>query len=137
MLSDATIKFSLPQPFERSVQLICASLRGHGIRVAGELDISRRLAGSLGIVIQPCKLLFVLPNPAALAAETVHPWAAVFLPLHIVISGTDCRAEIRIPNMVQAGRSSSAGKLYGPVVDAQRQLVDSIQAIAVRPSPLA
>jgi uncharacterized protein (DUF302 family) len=97
MLSDATIKFSLQQPFDRSVQLICASLRGHGMRVAGELDVSRRLEGSLGIVVQPCRLIFVLPDPAALSAEAIHPWAAVFLPLHIVISGSDCQAEIRIP----------------------------------------
>jgi uncharacterized protein (DUF302 family) len=137
MLSDATIKFSLQQPFDRSVQLIYASLRGHGMRVAGELDVSRRLEGSLGIVLNPCKLIFVLPDPAALSAETIHPWAAVFLPLHVVISGADCQAEIRISNIVHGGRSSRADSSCGPVVEVQRQLVDAIQAVAVRPSILA
>ena len=137
MLSHATIKFSLKHPFDRSVQLICASLRSHGMRVLGELDVSRRLEGSLGIVLQPCKLIFVLPDPAALSTEAIHPWAAVFLPLHIVITGTDCQAEIRIPNIVQEGRPSVVGPPYGPVVEAQKQLVDAIQAVAVRPSILA
>jgi uncharacterized protein (DUF302 family) len=137
MLADGTIKYSSQEPFARSVQAICSSLRSHGMRVAGQLDVSRRLERSLYIILAPCRVVFVLPALTALSAETIHPWAAVFLPLHIVISGDDCRSEIRIPNTLRTGRNAGGSTPYGPIVEAQRQLIEAIEAVAVRPSVLA
>jgi uncharacterized protein (DUF302 family) len=137
MLADGTVKYCLAEPFERSVQAICASLRNRGMRITGQLDVSRRLERSLGIVLAPCKIVFVLPDSTALSAGAIHPWAAVFLPLHVVISGDRCQSEIRIPNMAPTGRNVDASTPSGPVVEAQRQLVEAIAAVAVRPSILA
>jgi uncharacterized protein (DUF302 family) len=137
MLADGIIKYWSQEPFERAVQTICSSLRRHGMRVAGQLDVSRRLQRSLGIILAPCEVIFVLPSLTALSADTIHPWAAVFLPLHIVISGNDCQSEIRIPNTLRTARNATDSMHYGPIVEAQRQLIEAIEAVAVRASILA
>ena len=136
MLPGGAIKFSLQQPFEVSLQLVFACLRSRGMRVAGQLDVSRRLAGALGIALEPCKLIFVLPDPAALTVGTIHPSAALLLPLHVVISNNDSQTEIRIPNAVQE-TGPGGTRSYRPVVEAQRQLIEAIETVAVRPSALA
>jgi hypothetical protein len=106
------------------------------MRIAGELDVSWRLKRSLAMVLEPCKMVFVLPDPAALSAQFIHPQASVFLPLHIVISGDGRQSEIQIQNRIQNGRSIDAMWPYGPIVEAQRQLSDAIEAVAVRTSLL-
>jgi uncharacterized protein (DUF302 family) len=137
MSADGTIKYSLQEPFERSVQSICCSLHNHGMRVVGVLDVSRRLERSLRMILAPCRIVFVLPAPAALSADSIHPWAAVFLPLHIVIWGNDSQSEIGITNMLRTGRNTGDSMPFGPIVEAQRQLIEAIEAIAVRPGVLA
>ncbi len=137
MSAEGTIKYSLHEPFERSVQSICASLHNHGMRVVGEMDVSRRLERSLRMVLAPCRIVFVLPVPTALSAETIHPWASVFLPLHIAIWGNDCQSEIGITNLLQTCRNGADSRSVGPVVEAQRRLIEAIEAIAARPSVLA
>ncbi len=137
MSADGTIKYSLHEPFEHCVQSIRASLHNHHMRVVGEVDVSLRLERSLRMILAPCRLVFVLPESAAVTAQSIHPWAAVFLPLHIVIWGNDRQSEIGIANMLQTGRSAGRPTLFGPIVEAQRALIEAIEAIAVRPSVLA
>jgi uncharacterized protein (DUF302 family) len=139
MSADGTIKYCLREPLERSVLAICASLRSHGMRVVGELDVSRRLERSLYMTLPPCRIVLVLPQPIALTSQAIHPWAAVFLPLHVVIWGDDGHSKIGIANMLEAGRNGAEAKLkpFGPIVEAQRRLIEAIEAVAVRPSALA
>ena len=137
MLAEASLRFSLPESFELAVQSVCGSMRKHGMRVAGQLDISRRLERSLAMLLEPCTVLFVLPDPAALSAPFIQPQAAVFLPLHVVISGNGNQCEVQIQNRIRPGRGVAPPKPYGPVVEAQRQLSEAIQAIALRTSLLA
>ena len=137
MSAEGTIKYLLQEPFERSVQSICASLHNHGMRIVGEVDVSRRLGRSLRMILAPCRIVFVLPLSTALNAQTIHPWAAVFLPLHIVIWGNDCQCEIGITNMLQTGRNGGNSSSFGPIVEAQRRLIEAIEAVAARPSVLA
>ena len=59
-----SIKYSLREPFERAVESVCRSLRSRGLEVAGQLDVSRRVERALGIVLPPCRIVFVLPNPS-------------------------------------------------------------------------
>jgi hypothetical protein len=102
---------------------------------SGTHCIDRALAATTLLGEEP-KILFVLPGPDILTAEAIHPWAAVFLPLHIVITGNDCQSEIQIQNKIQAGRGVDAGTPYGPIVEAQTQLFDALGAVAARPSAL-
>lgn len=131
-----SISYSLREPFKRAVESVCRSLISGGLRVAGQLDVSKRVERSLGIVMPPCRVVFVLPNPSTLSTDSMHPCAAVFLPLHVVISGNDCRSEIQIQSRIQTGRDVATPALYGPVLEAHAQISEAIEAIAMRPTML-
>jgi uncharacterized protein (DUF302 family) len=136
MLAGGSIRYSVPEPFEPAIESLCNSLRNRGMCLAGQLDVSERLQRSLGIVMAPCRLLFVLPGSAGLSAATVHPWAAVFLPLHVVIAANNSLSEIYIPNRIQAGPAGPPAP-YGPVLEAHGQLLEAVEAVAARSSVLA
>jgi uncharacterized protein (DUF302 family) len=106
------------------------------LQIAGQLDVSSRLERTLGIVLPPCRIVFVLPNPSAPSTINIHPWAAIFLPLHVVISGHDGQTEIQVQNKVQAGHEAAAPALFGPVMETQAQISEAIDSIAMRPSIL-
>jgi uncharacterized protein (DUF302 family) len=131
-----SIKYILREPFERAVESVCHSLKSRGLQVAGQLDVSRRVERALGILMAPCRILFVLPNPPKSSTGSIHPWAAIFLPLHVVISGTDAQTEILVQNRVHARHEASSLALFGPVMDTQTQICEAIDAIATRPSML-
>ena len=129
-----SVRFSLPEPFERAVESVCSSLASRGLRVAGQLDVSLRVERSLGIVLAPCKIVFVLPHPSVLSAANIHPWAAVFLPLHVVISGCGTQTEIQVQSRVHTAPEADAAALVAPVVETQAQIWQAVEAIAMRPS---
>jgi len=128
-----SIKYSLREPFERAVESVCRSLRSGGLQIAGQLDVCRRVERALGIAMPPCRIVFVLPNPSAPSTVSIHPWAAIFLPLHVVISSQDGQTEIQVQNRVQAGHEA-APALFGPVMETQAQISEAIDSIAMRPS---
>ena len=129
-----SIKYSLREPFDRSVESVCNSLAGRGLRVTGQLDVSRRVERALGIALPACIIVFVLPDPAALSTHSIHPRAAVFLPLHIVISGHDTQTEIHVQNKIHASQNAMAPAIFWPVLELQTQIAEAIEAIAMRPS---
>lgn len=129
-----SIEYSSREPFERAVQAVCISLASRGLRIAGQLDVSKRIERALGIVPSPCRIVFVLPNASTLSAGNIHPWAAMFLPLHIVISGQEAQTGILVQNRIQPGPVSASPPLFGPVMEAQAQIAEAIEAIAMRPS---
>lgn len=132
-----SLKYLLRQPFERAVETVCRSLADHGLRVAGQLDISRRVERALGIALPPCKVLFVLPNRSALSTDAMPLWAGILLPLHIVISGHEGQTEIQTQNRVQAGSEAAEKGCFGPLAEIQTQISEAIEAIAMRPSLVA
>ena len=97
-----TVQYSLREPFGQAVESVCRSLNNRGLeRWREQLDLSRRIERTLGIVLPPCGVVLVLPDPSKLSAASVHPWAATFLPLHIVISAKDAtQTEIQVQNRV-------------------------------------
>ena len=132
-----SIKYSLREPFERAVDSVCRSIRSRGLEVAGQLDVSKRVERALGIVLPPCRIVFVLPGPCRSSDGSMHPWAAVFLPLHVVISGTESQTEIQVQNRVHARHEAASPELFGPLIETQTQVCEAIDAIATRPSILA
>ena len=129
-----SVRFSLREPFERAVESVCRSLTNRGLRVAGQLDVSRRVQRSLGIALPPCMIVFVLPDPAAPGAPNIHPWAATFLPLHVVISGNGTQTEIQVQCRVHPEPGTEASGLIAPIKKTQAQIAEAIEAIAMRPS---
>ena len=132
-----SIEYTLREPFERAVETVCKSLASRGLRVAGQMDVSRRISRALGIVPAPCRIVFVLPGSSLLNPDTAYPWAAIFLPLHIVISGNGCWSEIQVQNRVQTSAETVAPAFFGPVMEAQAQVAEALEAIAMRPSIVA
>jgi hypothetical protein len=57
-----SIKYSLREPFGVAFEAVCGSLRKQGLRVSGQLDVSRRVEQALEIALLPCQIIFVLPN---------------------------------------------------------------------------
>ena len=129
-----SIRYALREPFEQAVESVRRSLEDRGLRVAGQLDVARRVERSLGIVLRPCRIVFVLPGPAVLSKGSIHPWAAVFLPLHVVISGHGGQTEIQAQNSVYANSEAAAPAVVVPILETQAQISEAIEAIAMRPS---
>ena len=103
------IKYLLREPFERAVESVRRALRNRGLQVEGQLDVSRRVERALGIAMPPCRIVFVLPNPSMAGAGSIHPLAAIFLPLHIVISDNAAQTEIQVQSRVQVGSEDAPG----------------------------
>jgi len=129
-----SIKYSLREPFDRAVESVCRSLESRGLRVAGQLDVARRVERYVGIVLSPCKIVFVLPGASTLAKSSIHPWSAIFLPFHIVISNNGPQTEIEVQNKVYSGPQAAESAVIGPIVELQTQISSAIEAIAMRPS---
>jgi uncharacterized protein (DUF302 family) len=129
-----SIQYSLREPFDRAVASVCRSLTNRGLRVAGQLDMSERVELSLGIVLPPCRIVFVLPDPSSPGTDKIHPWAAVFLPFHVVISSQGAQTEILVQNRIHATPETDGPALIAPVSEMQGEIVKAIEAIAMRPS---
>lgn len=129
-----SIKYSLREPFDRAVASVCRSLESRGLRVAGQLDVSGRVERYVGIVLSPCRIVFVLPGASTLARSSIHPWSAIFLPLHIVISNNGAQTEIEVQNKVHSGPQAADPAVIGPIVELQTHISSAIEAIAMRPT---
>ena len=130
-------RYVLPEPFDRAVESVSRSLMNRELRVVGQLDVSRHVERTLGVALPPCRIVFVLPEPSVLSAAHIHPWTAIFLPLHIVISGNGAMTEILVQNRVHPGPEEDASALAAPVLETQAQIREAMEAIAMRPSLVA
>jgi uncharacterized protein (DUF302 family) len=130
----ATITYSLREPFERAVESVRKALANRGLKVVGQLDVSKRVERAVGIALPPCRIIFVLPEPSALKTANLHRCAAIFLPIHIVISGGHARTEIQVQNRVCSSAGEPVPAFAAPVMETQAQISEVIEAIAMRPS---
>jgi uncharacterized protein (DUF302 family) len=134
MTSIGSIRYSLREPFERAVESVCKSLAARGLRITGQLDVSTGVQRTLGIGLPPCRIVFVLPDPDSLPDAGIHPWAGVFLPLHVVLSANGAHTEILVQNKVQTAPDASAFPVMRPVAETQVRIAEAMEAIAVRAS---
>ena len=129
-----SIKYVLREPFERAVESVCRSLESRGLRVAGQLEVAGRIERFVGIVLSPCKIVFVLPGTSTLSKSSMHPCSAIFLPLHVVVSSNAGQTEIEVQNKVHSDHLSALPAMIGPILELQTQVSSAIEAIAMRPS---
>ncbi len=135
MTGDAgSVLYSLREPFDRAVASVCKALKDRGLRVAGQLDVSKRVERSLGIAVQPCRIIFVLPNPISSETARFQPWAGAFLPFHIVVSSQGDQTEILVENRIHTTHETEVSGFMKPVSEMQREIAKAIEAIAMRPS---
>jgi hypothetical protein len=119
------------------MEAVCESLRSRGVRIAGHMDVACRIERTLGIALAPCRILFVLPDSASWRGGAIHPWAASFLPIHVVISECGRHSEVDIQNRLQTVPGELAPGVFGPVTEAQRQVSEAVEAVAAKPSLMA
>ena len=77
----------IPEAFDRSVALVRRRLADAGFTVVEEFDISREPYLQLGIAGQSCVVLLVDTPILLFRAVALDRSAAVFLPLHVVVTG--------------------------------------------------
>jgi hypothetical protein len=68
-----------------------------------------------------------------LTTDSIHPLAAIFLPVHTVISWNGAEIEIDMQNRVQVG-PEPIPSLFGPVMEIRAQISEAVEAIAMRKS---
>jgi hypothetical protein len=77
----------VPLPFEKSLQLARKLLMDAGLTIVGEIEMSGEPYFHLGVARRRCVALLVDTPALLFEAIALDRSAAVFLPLHIVISG--------------------------------------------------
>ena len=89
LMSIATIgnTRAIPEPIGRTVPLVRRLLLGSGLSVVEELDISSALYFQPGFARRSCIVLLVDTPVLLFEAIALDRAAAVFLPVHVVISG--------------------------------------------------
>ena len=92
----------IPETFERSVVLVRRRLAGAGFNIVGEFDISEESYLQVGFARQSCIVLLVDTPVLLLQAIALDRSAAVFLPLHVVITGDPDATYVHWVNPVAA-----------------------------------
>ncbi len=127
------VSYFMREPYVRAIEVIRRSLASRGLRVVGQLDVARRVERSLGIVVAPCSILFVLPLPDVLGVASMHPWAASFLPLHILVSAVGDETRIQVPNRVCPDPDEAETELVAAISAIQSHVSEALGAVATRP----
>jgi uncharacterized protein (DUF302 family) len=73
-------------PYETALKLIRSALLREDLRISREFDVADIARGQRVVNLAPCRILCVDSPLLLLEAMALDPSAAVFLPLHIVIS---------------------------------------------------
>lgn len=131
----ATVTYSLSEPLDKAVEIICKSMVSRGLELRGQLDVSGYLERVLGISLPACRVVFVMPNCEKLSAQNIHPWAAIFLPQHVVISENAAHTTIYVQNRIHS--TKPADGLLKPIIETQAQILEALEAVATRPSMVA
>jgi hypothetical protein len=77
----------IPESFDKSVSMICHLLWTAGLTIVEEFDMSKEPYFRLGVAKRSCTVLLVDTPLLLFQAIALDRSAAVFVPLHIVISG--------------------------------------------------
>jgi uncharacterized protein (DUF302 family) len=73
-------------PFETALKLIRSALLHEDLRISREFDVADIARRQPGLNLAPCRILCVDSPLLLLEAMALDPSAAVFLPVHMVIS---------------------------------------------------
>jgi uncharacterized protein (DUF302 family) len=73
-------------PYETALKLIRSALLHEDLRISREFDVADIAGGQAGMNLAPCRIVCVDSPLLLLEAMALDPSAAVFVPVHIVIS---------------------------------------------------
>jgi uncharacterized protein (DUF302 family) len=122
------VTFCISQPFSDAVRCVTAALSIRGLSVIADLDVARRVRHTLGITLPSCKILYVWP--AATRVEDVAAGAAVYLPLHVVLTSRRSETDINVaaitPDIHELARAA--------VMRVQSEVLQALEGISMRMS---
>jgi uncharacterized protein (DUF302 family) len=121
------VTFSISQPFSEAVRCVTAVLTARGLSVIADLDVSSRVRHTVGISLPPCKILYVWP---AATMEDVAAGAAVYLPLHVVLTSRRSETDISVPSVTPDMHEMARVAM----TRAQREVLQSLECISMRMS---
>lgn len=81
-------------PYETALKLIRSALFHEDLRIPQEFDVADIASGQAGMKLAPCRILCVDSPLLLLEAMALDPSAAVFVPLHIVISADGPKTQV-------------------------------------------
>jgi uncharacterized protein (DUF302 family) len=127
-----TLTFVLEESFESALKTLRRAFAEHQLCVTVELDAAKKIRRALNIVVSPCRILLVESPLFLLEATAIDRSSAVFLPLHVVVSGSGARTLIHV-------LSTQYGQLYDfpigariPLTRIQDQVLCALAKIADR-----
>lgn len=127
-----TATFVIHRPFDSALPRIRRAIREDQLSIAGEIDAAQRVKRALDIYVPPCRILLV-DNPGfMLEATAIDRGSAIFIPLHLIVSGAGNRTLLHILNTEHIRQSNLPIGIRAPVLDLQRQILRSLGRIAER-----
>ncbi len=128
----ATAAFVLDRPFEAALIRIRQAVRAEQLCIAAEIDAAQRVKRALEIYVPQCRVLLI-DNPLfLLEATAIDRASAIFMPLHLVISGSGNRTLAQMLDREHIRNSDLPIGIRAPVLDLQRQLSRVLGRIAQR-----
>jgi hypothetical protein len=107
----------IPEPFEKTVLLIRRLILNAGLSIVGEFDISGEMYFQHGIAGRSCTVLLVDTPILLFEAIALDRGAAVFLPVHVVISGDRGPSYVHWANPITSSRLRPPAPAKGPLED--------------------
>ena len=118
-------------PYETALKLIRDALRQEDLRTSKEFDVSDIAGGQRNLNLTPCRILCVDNPLLLLEAMALDPSAAVFLPLHIVVSadGPNTQVYWLNPARMQSKRLPVGAML--PLRTLQTRIIEAMNRLPV------
>ncbi len=91
-----TSTYVIRRPHEEALKLLKRGLAEEGLRIPMEMDVSAMIRRELGLDWSPCRVLGVCCPLLMLEAVVMDAAAPAFLPLHLVVSGSDTETLVRL-----------------------------------------
>jgi hypothetical protein len=107
----------IPEPFGKSVPLIRRLLSDAGLSVVEDFDLTNAPYFQLGIAERSCIVLLVDTPSLLFEAIALDRAAAVFLPVHVVISGDHDTSYVHWANPMASSGLRPPAPSKGPLED--------------------
>jgi hypothetical protein len=112
----------IPEPFGKTVPLIRRLILNAGLSIVEEFDISGEVYFPLGIASRSCIVVLVDTPVLLFEAIALDRGAAVFLPVHVVISGDSGTSYVHWANPITSSGLRPPAPAKGPLEDLYARL---------------
>jgi len=127
-----TLTFVLEESFESALKTLRRAFAEDQLCVAVELDAAKRIRRALNLAVSPCRILLVENPIFMLEATAIDRSSAVFIPLHVVVSGNGANTLIHVLNPDYSQLRDSPVGVRIPLARIQDQVLGALRKVADR-----